>query len=263
MKKPSRAARPAPLVIWGLHPVVELLRHQPQQISEIFLVKGRENQGFHQLTHLAGRHGIAVKSVETLPIPDADSVTHQGVAATIRPFAPMGFNSLLERLAGNPAPLVVVLDSIQDPHNLGAIIRSAAAAGADGIILPKDRTAPLTGTVLKASAGTMALVTLCQVTNLAQTLKELKKEGFWIYGAAGEARQSLYETSFTGPVCLVIGSEGKGLRPLVAEQCDHLLAIPLAAGVESLNASVAAGVILFEIVRQRGSAAAEFSKNSA
>ena len=256
MKKANRPTprptpRPAPLMIWGLHPVLELLRHQPQQITELFLLKGRESQGFHQLNGLATRHGIAVRQVEQLPIPDADTVTHQGVAATIRPFAPMGFNSLLERLAGNNAPLLVVLDSIQDPHNLGAIIRSAAAAGANGIILPKDRSAPLSGTVLKASAGTMALVNLCQVTNLAQTLKELKEEGYWIYGAAGEAGQSLFETSFSGPICIVIGSEGKGLRPLVAEQCDHLVAIPLAPGVESLNASVAAGVILFEIVRQR------------
>ena len=249
-------------MIWGLHPVLELLRHQPQQITEIFLVKDREAQSFHQLTGLANRHGIAVKSVEILPIPEAESVTHQGVAATIRPFAPMGFNSLLERLAGNAAPLLVVLDSIQDPHNLGAIVRSAAAAGADGILLPKDRSAPLSGTALKASAGTMALINLCQVTNLAQTLKELKKEGYWIYGAAGEASQSLYATSFSGPLCIVIGSEGKGLRPLVAEQCDHLIAIPLAAGIESLNASVAAGVILFEIVRQRQMAVAALSRNS-
>lgn len=235
--------------------MLELLRHQPQQVTELFLVRGRESQGFHQLTGLASRHGIAVKQVEQLPIPDADTVTHQGVAATIRPFTPMDFNSLLERLAGTTAPLLVVLDSVQDPHNLGAIIRAAAAAGANGIILPKDRSAPLSGTVLKASAGNMALLNLCQVTNLAQTLKELKKEGYWIYGAAGEAGQSLYATSFTGPVCIVIGSEGKGLRPLVAEQCDHLVAIPLAHGVESLNASVAAGVILFEIVRQRQPAA--------
>ena len=256
MKKPSRPSAPTPLAIWGLHPVLELLRHQPQQITAIFLLKGsKENQGFHQILGLANRHGIAVKQVESLPIPEADNVTHQGVAAAIRPFVPMDLNALLEQLAGKPAPLLVVLDSIQDPHNLGAIIRSAAAAGADGIILPKDRSAPLSGTVLKASAGTMALTSLCQVTNLAQTLKELKKEGFWIYGAAGEAGQSLYETSFTGPLCIVIGSEGKGLRPLVAEQCDHLIAIPLATGVESLNASVAAGVILFEIVRQRRPAA--------
>lgn len=255
MKKPARPSRPAPLVIWGLHPVLELLRHQPQQITEILLTKSKENQSFHQILGLAGRHGIAARQVDALPIPDADTVTHQGVAALIKPFVPLNLNDLLRHLAANPAPLLVVLDSVQDPHNLGAIIRSAAAAGANGIILPKDRSAPLSGTVLKASAGTMALVNLCQVTNLAQTLKELKKLGFWIYGAAGEAGQSLYDTAFSGSTCLVIGSEDKGLRPLVAEQCDLLVSIPLAQGVESLNASVAAGVILFEFVRQRRASA--------
>jgi 23S rRNA (guanosine2251-2'-O)-methyltransferase len=252
MKKTARPSRPAPaLAIWGVHPVLEFLRHQPQQIKEIFLARTGEQREVRQILALAERQGVPVRQGQGLNLPEGEGVSHQGVAASIHPLQPMALAELLERLTSKAAPLLLVLDSIQDPHNLGAIIRSAAAAGADGIILPKDRSAPLSGTTLKASAGTLAFAPLCQVTNLAQTLKELKKKGFWLYGAAGGGGQPLYETAFSGPLCLVIGGEGKGLRPLVAEQCDQLLAIPMAPGVESLNASVAAGVILFEMVRQR------------
>ena len=153
--------------------------------------------------------------------------------------------------AGAKPPLLLILDSIQDPHNLGAILRSAAAFGVDGVIIPKDRSAPLSGTVMKTAAGTLPLLDICQTTNLAEAMLTLKKAGFWLYGAAGEAATSIFATSFSGPVCLVLGNEHKGIRPLLRRHCDFLLAIPLAAGVESLNVSVAAGIMLAEISRQR------------
>jgi 23S rRNA (guanosine2251-2'-O)-methyltransferase len=147
--------------------------------------------------------------------------------------------------------LLVVLDGVQDPHNLGAIIRSAACAGCHGVIIPRDRAARITPTVEKSSAGAVETVPVAQVVNIAQTLEELKKEGYWIFGAADDASASLFHQDLTGDVVLVIGSEGEGIRPLVRKKCDALFSIPMRGGVSSLNASVAAGVALFEVVRQR------------
>ncbi len=144
-----------------------------------------------------------------------------------------------------------MLDGIQDPHNLGAIIRSAACAGAHGVIIPKDRAAGVTPTVEKASAGAVETIPVAQVTNIAQTLEELKKSGFWIYGASDSASALLYDQNLTGATVLVIGNEGEGIRPLVRKKCDAIFSIPMQGGVNSLNASVAAGIALFEVVRQR------------
>jgi 23S rRNA (guanosine2251-2'-O)-methyltransferase len=147
--------------------------------------------------------------------------------------------------------LVVVLDGVQDPRNLGALIRSAACAGAHGVIIPRDRAVGVTAIVEKASAGAVETVPIAQVANIAQTLEELKKDGFWIYGAEGTSAASLYEQDFRGNTAVVIGGEGEGIRPLVQKKCDYLVSIPIKGGVNSLNASVAGGVMLFEIVRQR------------
>lgn len=172
--------------------------------------------------------------------------------ARVQQIATVSLEALLADLEQSPdAPILLALDSIQDPHNLGAIIRSAAAVGVKAILLPKDRSAPLSGTVAKVAVGAMAHVTICSVTNLVSALKDLQGHGFWVFGAAGEANQTLYEADFAGKVCLVVGGEGKGLRPLVRSQCDHLVSIPMQHGLDSLNASVATGVILFEMARQR------------
>jgi 23S rRNA (guanosine2251-2'-O)-methyltransferase len=155
------------------------------------------------------------------------------------------------RIAAGEAVRLVVCDSLQDPHNLGAIIRSALAAGAAGAVVTRERSAPLGGTAAKASAGAMAHLPLCQVTNLVSALKDLKKAGFWIFGAVKEDEaRSLYDTDLTVPCCLVVGSEGKGLRPLVRRECDLLVSIPMRTSLDSLNSSVAAAVILFEALRQ-------------
>jgi 23S rRNA (guanosine2251-2'-O)-methyltransferase len=175
----------------------------------------------------------------------------QGVSARIT-LPVLTLDELLGKLKNiSGPPLLLALDSIQDPHNLGAIIRSAVAAGVNGLILPKDRSASITGTVIKVSAGAAFHLDICRVTNLVSSFKVLKDEGIWIFGTAKDSSQAVYETDLTVPACLVIGSEGKGLRPLVAEHCDIYISIPMQGSLDSLNASVAAGIILFETVRQR------------
>ncbi|MDH3921331.1 MAG: 23S rRNA (guanosine(2251)-2'-O)-methyltransferase RlmB, partial [Desulfobulbaceae bacterium] len=175
----------------------------------------------------------------------------QGVAARII-LPSLTLAELLHKLSKlSGPPLLLALDSIQDPHNLGAIIRSAVAAGVNGIILPKDRSASITGTVIKISAGSVFHIDISRVTNLVNSFKVLKENGIWIFGTTKDAAQTIFDTDFTVPACLVIGSEGKGLRPLVAEHCDLSISIPMQSSLDSLNASVAAGIILFETVRQR------------
>jgi len=235
--------------IWGIHPVLELLRLAPKQLLEINIAAGKSNEKIAAIEELAEEKRIPLKRPKKLTNQSAPS--HQGVEAKIKPISFLSFNELLHKTAKIETPLILALDSIQDPHNLGAIIRSASAAGVDAIILPKDRSAPMSGTVAKTAVGATAMITLCQVTNLADTLKQLKKENFWIYGADGSAETDIYQNDMGGSVCLVIGSEGKGIRPLVRKQCDHLVKIPMHSALDSLNASVAAGVILFEIIRQR------------
>jgi len=171
---------------------------------------------------------------------------------TLEPFPYSDLSDLLAvwRDSGTPA-FYLLLDGITDPHNLGAILRSAEGAGCHGVIVPKDRSCPVTAVVDKSSAGALEHLRLCQVTNLARTIEELKAEGIWCYGLAGEGGSALFASDLRGNLALVIGSEGSGLRPNVRRHCDGLLAIPLRGRVGSLNASVAAGIALFEVVRQR------------
>jgi 23S rRNA (guanosine2251-2'-O)-methyltransferase len=238
-------------LLWGIHPILEMLRLQPKKVREVVIQQGRGGAKIQEIISLAQEQGVKIRFLPGLRFPSSPDKSHQGVLAKTAPVATCSLHELLKDAKGKEQPLVVALDSIQDPHNLGAIIRSAAAAGATGIILPKDRSAPLNATAAKAAAGAMAHLKLCLVTNLVTTLQTLKEKGFWVYGAAGEAKRLVYETKFADAVCLVIGGEDKGMRPLVREQCDELVSIPMAGSLNSLNASVAAGVILFEIVRQR------------
>ncbi|MFH7319840.1 23S rRNA (guanosine(2251)-2'-O)-methyltransferase RlmB [Desulfurivibrio sp. D14AmB] len=254
MKKPRRSKSepgvdgPAgTAMIWGIHPVSELLRRRPNLVLTVFLAPERDDAKARNIGELAVHHRIRVQ--QGLPPEQAETTAHQGVAALIKTPTPLSLGELLARTTG--PPLLLMLDSLQDPHNLGAVIRSAAAFGVNGVILPKDRSAPITGTVMKAAAGTLPLVEICQVTNLADSLRKLKEQGFWIYGAAGDAPTTIYQTDFNGPICLVVGNEQKGIRPLLRRHCDFLISIPLAAGVESLNVSVAAGIMLAEIRRRQ------------
>jgi 23S rRNA (guanosine2251-2'-O)-methyltransferase len=246
-------------LLWGIHPVYEALVKESDKFSEIFLQKEKRGEKIEEIITLARKAGIKIDFVDSLMLTGEASaqVRHQGVVARMSATSLLPFDDFKERLeervkdGGNCR--IIVLDSLQDPHNVGAVIRSALASGAVGVLVTRERSAPLGGTAAKSSAGAMSHIDICQVTNLVAALKELKKIGFWIFGAVKDADAvSLYETDLTGPACLVVGSEGKGIRPLVKTECDILVSIPMEGSLDSLNSSVAAGVILFETMRQVG-----------
>ncbi len=243
-------------LLWGVHPVLEVLQTQPQRLVELTLQKDKHGKGYQKIIEIARGHGIKHSFVERLKISgSSEPVNHQGVVARIAATPLFALEDLLDSFSqacrDGRKPKIIACDTIQDPHNLGAIIRSAHAAGVNQLILTRDRSAPLGGTAAKASAGALARVQICQVTNLAEALKRLKEAGAWIFGAVKEAEaQSIYQTDFNLPACLVVGNEGSGIRPLVQRHCDVLVSIPMAGGIDSLNSSVAAAVILFEMLRQ-------------
>lgn len=238
-------------IIYGLNPVMEALRGT-REIYEVFVAGSTSDKRMEKLLKLAADRKIPVRQREKGDLNRLCGTDHhQGVALKAEPFPYADLDDVLAELKGNQEGLVLVLDSVQDPHNLGALIRSAACAGAHAVVIPKDRAAGVTAAAEKASAGAAGTIPVAQVTNISQALDSLKKAGFWIYGADGSARSTLYQQDFSGPVALVIGGEGEGIRPLVRKGCDAVVSIPLQGGVNSLNASVAGGIFLFEVVRQR------------
>lgn len=239
-------------IIYGLNPVMETLRGS-RRAFELFVAKDGNERRLEKLLKLASEKGVPVRSRDKRDIARLCATEHhQGVALRVEPFAYAELAQILEkwRESGENG-LLLVLDSVQDPHNLGALIRSAACAGAHGVIIPKDRAVGVTPVVEKASAGAVETLPVAQVTNIARTLEELKESGFWIYGAVGEVPDAIYGQDLTGNVAIVVGGEGEGIRPLVRKLCDFLVTIPMKGGINSLNASVAGAVILFEAVRQR------------
>ena len=238
-------------IIYGLNPVMEALRGS-RQIYELFLAGSSSDKRMEKLLKLAAERKVPVRQREKADLTRLCGIDHhQGVALKVEPFPYADLSEILEGLQGTGDGLILVLDSVQDPHNLGALIRSAACAGAHAVVIPKDRAAGVTAAAEKSSAGAACVIPVAQVTNISQALDELKKAGFWIFGADGSARRTLYEQDLSGPVALVIGGEGEGIRPLVRKGCDQLVSIPMQGGVNSLNASVAGGILLFEVVRQR------------
>jgi 23S rRNA (guanosine2251-2'-O)-methyltransferase len=181
----------------------------------------------------------------------AGSGRHQGAVGIVSAKAYRSLEELLETARRHDSPLLVVLDGIEDPHNLGAIVRTAEAAGAQGVLLPTRRAVGLTATVARASAGAIEHLPVARVVNVAQTIERLKAANFWVYGLDAKGTRRYWEVDYRGPVALVVGGEGRGIRPLVAGQCDGLVRIPLQGKVQSLNASVAAAVVLYEVLRQR------------
>lgn len=238
-------------MIWGIHPVLELLATRPRSVYEVHIQQTKGGKKLQAIIDLAREQKVKVKFTPQFRIPGSNQINHQGVIARIMEHETLTEADFFSLIDKTDTPFLLALDSIQDPHNLGAIIRSASAAGVHGLILPKDRSAPLSGTVAKIAAGALEHLPICQTTNLVRTLQKLKENGVWIYGTIKEGGTSIYETDFDGPICLVIGSEQKGIRPLVKEQCDFKTTIPMQGELESLNASVAAAVIMFEIVRQK------------
>lgn len=241
-------------LIYGINPVREALHGLRRRPLELLAERGNHAPRFEELLREAAAAGVPVQRRERQAIDRlAGHAHHQGVVLRVEPFAYAEPEELLARWrnSGQKA-FFLLLDGITDPHNLGAILRSADAAGCHGVIVPKDRSCPVTGVVEKTAAGALAHLPLCQVTNLARSVEELKREGVWVYGLAGDAAAvDLYCADLAGDIALVVGSEGAGLRPNVRRHCDGLLAIPMGGGVASLNASVAAAVALFEVVRQR------------
>ncbi len=240
--------------VYGVHAVAALLAQRPGSIKKLLLARGAGNPQLDGLIEKTVAAGIAV---QTLPRAELDAIIpgarHQGVIAVVRAVSyERSEKTLPEFLAALSEPaLLLVLDGVQDPHNLGACLRTADAAGAHALIMPRDRAAGITPVVHKVACGALESVPVFAVTNLARTLRMLRDAGIWIYGASGDAGEALFSSDLQGPVALVLGSEGKGLRRLTREHCDHLLAIPMAGQVESLNVSVAAAVLLYEVRRQR------------
>jgi len=240
--------------VYGIHAVAALLAQRPAAIKKLLLARGAKNAQLDGLIEKAVAAGIAL---QVLPRTELDALIpearHQGIIAVVRTAScARSEKTLPEFLAALTEPaLLLVLDGVQDPHNLGACLRTADAVGVHALIMPRDRAAGITPVVHKVACGAVESVPIFAVTNLARTLRALRDAGIWIYGASGDAGESLFSTDLRGPVAVVLGSEGKGLRRLTREHCDHLLAIPMAGQVESLNVSVAAGVVLFEARRQR------------
>lgn len=240
-------------LIFGLHAVEAVLRRQPEAVARLWIQAGRRDKRIGAISQLAANQGV---NVETLPRDELDRKVdgrHQGVVAEVAGGARAWDEARLwQRLAEcEQPPLILVLDGVTDPHNLGACLRSADAAGVDAVIVPRDRSADLTPTVRKVACGAAEAVPFVRVTNLARVLEGLKERGIWLYGTAGEADATLYDSDLTVPAAIVMGAEGAGLRRLTREACDYLVRLPMAGSVSSLNVSVAAGVCLFEAVRQR------------
>lgn len=237
--------------IFGRNPVLEALKTN-RTINKIWVAKGEQKGSIREITVLAREKKVTVQQVERSRL---DSMfpheNHQGVAASVAAADYVDWRDMLAAAkAKGEDPLLVILDELEDPHNLGAILRSVDAVGAHGVIIPKRRAVPLTDGVAKASAGAVEHVPVARVNNVAQVIEALKKQGVWIAGAQMHG-QYMYQQDLTGPLAIVIGSEGKGLGKLVSERCDYLVSIPMRGKINSLNASVAAGVLLYEVYRQR------------
>ncbi|MCG5500157.1 23S rRNA (guanosine(2251)-2'-O)-methyltransferase RlmB [Ectothiorhodospira lacustris] len=243
--------------VFGLHAVDAMLRRAPARVQELRVQEGRVDGRMQALLDLAAQARVSVCRVARREL-DAvvGDARHQGVIAMVEPVAALGERDLPDLLLGlegsGTAPLLLVLDGVTDPHNLGACLRTADGAGVTAVIAPRDRAAGLTPVVRKVASGAAESVPFIQVTNLARTLDLLKEEfHLWIVGTSGEATGDLYGADLAGPTALVLGAEGKGMRRLTMERCDALVKLPMLGRVESLNVSVAAGVCLYEAVRQR------------
>ena len=239
-------------LIYGVHAVQSVLKRHPERVLELQLAERRDDPRMRAIEALAREHGTKVLRVDAQALHKAlGDVTHQGVAAQVLALEPWSEDDLVSALADVTNPLVLALDGVQDPHNLGACLRTADACGALAVMVPKDRAANLSPVVRKVAAGAAESVPLVTVTNLVRTLKLLKEASLWVTGADAEAPKTAAEVDFTGGTVLVLGAEGAGLRQLTRQNCDHLVRLPQLGSVESLNVSVAAGMLLYEVVRQR------------
>lgn len=241
----------APKVLFGFHAVGVRLKTAPQSILEIYVDMSRKDARMRQFLEKAGEAGARVVEADGLRLAKlAGSHGHQGVAARVEALAQVhSLDDLLDQVSG--PPLLLVLDGVTDPHNLGACLRVADGAGAHAVIAPKDHAAGINATVAKVASGAAETMPYFMVTNLARTLGELKERNIWCIGTSDDAPRTIYQVDLKGPTALVLGAEGQGMRQLTRKTCDELVAIPMRGAVESLNVSVASGVCLYEAVRQR------------
>jgi len=241
-------------LIAGLHAVRTALGHGAGEVQELWYDPKRRDRRLREVLELARRGRVRTNKATREELDQlTGGANHQGVAARAKVPAALDEHALDRLLADlDSPPFLLILDGVQDPHNLGACLRTADAAGIHAVIAPKDHSVGLTTTVCKVASGAAGRIPYVQVTNLARTLKALQHEGIWLVGTAGEAGGSLYEADLEGPLALVMGGEGKGLRRLTREHCDLLVSLPMRGVVESLNVSVATGIVLYEALRQRG-----------
>lgn len=237
--------------LYGIHAIERLLKQAPHQIFRIVLIEGRLNARQQALKDQAAKLGVACQT-QTKAFFDKLEGVHQGVYAEVAKQAQWSEQDLAELIEQKADALILFLDEVQDPHNLGAIMRTADAAAVDAVVIPKNNSVGLNATVRKVACGGADTVPLVVVTNLSRTIKHLQQLGLWVVGLAGEAEHSIYQTRFDGKLGLIMGAEATGMRQLTRQTCDELLSIPMLGEVESLNVSVASAVTLYEIQRQRG-----------
>ncbi|MFJ5439028.1 23S rRNA (guanosine(2251)-2'-O)-methyltransferase RlmB [Pectobacterium brasiliense] len=239
-------------IIYGIHAVKALLERDPQRFLEVFVLKGRDDRRLQPVIAELEAQGIVIQVANRQWLDkQADDAVHQGIVAKVKEGRKYQENDLPAILDNLETPFLLILDGVTDPHNLGACLRNADGAGVHAVIVPRDRSAQLNATVKKVACGAAETVPVISVTNLARTMRLLQERNIWIVGTAGEADHTLYQSKLTGPLALVMGAEGEGMRRLTREHCDELISIPMAGSVSSLNVSVATGVCLFEAVRQR------------
>lgn len=239
-------------LVYGLHAVGAVIERAPERLLELWMAEPRQDARATSLKERAQAAGIRIQTVSGESLAKlAGEVVHQGAVAAVRPLKGWDEHDLLAAISEIDRPLLLILDGVTDPHNLGACLRTADAAGAHAVVIPKDRAASVDGVVRKVAAGAAEFVPVATVTNLARALDMLKQRGVWVVGTDGEAPETLYGADLDRPLALVLGAEGDGMRRLTRERCDFLVRIPMAGNVESLNVSVAAGVALFEARRQR------------
>jgi len=241
-----------PEILYGIHPVREAVRAARREILEVLLTSGKKGGRLAAIEHQAQKAGLKIRAVsaERLTAVTGDR-RHQGVAARVGPLPVLALADMLSGLDAKEAPFLLLLDQVLDPHNLGALLRTALCAGVDGILCTRDRAAGPTPMVSRISAGAMEHVRIALVTNLVAAVKTLQANRFWVAGMDAAGQQSLFKADLSGPLAVIIGGEEKGLRPLVKKQCDFLVTIPQASALNSLNASVAGAVAMYEAYRQR------------
>jgi 23S rRNA (guanosine2251-2'-O)-methyltransferase len=238
--------------VFGWHAVEAVLKREPERLQEVWIQTGRQDKRVKGITDALDSLGVRWKVVHRKELDERVAGVHQGIVAAVSESREWTEDDLLAQLAGSDKPpFLLVLDGVTDPHNLGACMRTADAVGIQAVIVPKDKSASLTPVARKVACGAAETVPFVRVTNLARFLRSLQDQGVWLIGTAGEADATLYQADFKGPVALVMGAEGKGMRRLTREHCDQLINIPMLGHVDSLNVSVATGVCLYEALRQR------------